>query len=170
MEPEQLFYMLLKAEDEADVDAILMDQGYLVDDESIWSPFGGVENNFSTVGNQQADATGALVDKLINGIDAILMAQCFNSDISPESVDAPQSMSAAVERFVGVREGRLDGIDARQRTSLAEKFDLRLVAVGDKQSPCYLLTDRGEGQTPAMFPKTFLSLTEPCTCAIRPST
>ena len=160
MEPEDLFYKLLKAEDEAEVDAILLDQGYLVDDESIWSPFGGVENNFSTVGNQQADATGALVDKLINGIDAILMAQCFSNGISPESAEAPQNMGAAVERFFGVREGRMDSIDAKQRTALAEKFDLRLVAVGDKQSPCYLLIDRGEGQTPAMFPKTFLSLNE----------
>ncbi len=160
MEPEDLFYKLLRAEHEADVDAILLEQGYSDDDESIWSPFGGVENNFSTVGNQQADATGALVDKLINSIDAILMAQCFSNNVSPESTQAPQSMGEAVERFFGVREGRQDSIDARQRTALAEEFDLRLVAVGDKESPCYLLTDRGEGQTPAMFPKTFLSLNE----------
>ena len=160
MEPEQLFYKLLKAEDEAEVDTILSDQGYLVDDEFLWPPLGGVENNFSTVGNQQADATGALVDKLINGIDAILMAQCFSQNVSPESAEAPQSMGEAVERFFGVREGRLDSIGARERTALAEKFDLRLVAVGRKESPCYLLIDRGEGQTPAMFPKTFLSLNE----------
>ena len=159
MKPEELFYKLLTAEDEAEVEVILSDQGYL-DDESLWSPLGGIENNFSTVGNQQADATGALVDKLINGIDAILMAQCFSQNISPESGDAPRSMSEAVERFFGIREGRLDSIDARERTTLAEKLDLRLVAVGRKDSPCYLLIDKGEGQTPAMFPKTFLSLNE----------
>ena len=44
MEPEQLFYKLLKAEDEAEVDTILSDQGYLVDDEFLWPPLGGVEN------------------------------------------------------------------------------------------------------------------------------
>ena len=158
MEPEQLFYKLLKAEDEKEVDAILSEEGYLVDDESLWSPLGGYENNFSTVGNQQADPTGALVDKLINGIDAILMAACFSQDVAPESTDAPQSMSEAVERFFKVRGGRLGSIDARTRTALAEEFDLRLVAVGSRESPCYLLTDRGEGQTPAMFPDTFLSL------------
>ena len=159
MEPEELFYKLLKAEDETEVDAILSDQGYLVDDESLWALLGGIENNFSTVSNQQEDPTGALVDKLINGIDAILMAACFSQDVSPESTEAPQSMGGAVERFFGVRGGRLDSIDARERTALAEKFDLRLVAVGRKESPCYLLIDKGEGQTPAMFPNTFLSLT-----------
>ena len=158
MKPEELFYKLLKVEDETEVDAILSDQGYLVDDESLWSPLGGVENNFSNVGNQQADPTGALVDKLINGIDAILMALCFSQDVSPESTEAPKSMGGAVERFFGVRGGRLDSISARERTALAEKFDLRLVAVGRKESPCYLLIDKGEGQTPAMFPDTFLSL------------
>ena len=158
MEPEQLFYKLLKSEDETEVDAILSTHGYLVDDDSLWLPLGGFENNFSTVGNQQADPTGALVDKLINGIDAVLMAECFSKDISPESEKAPQSMGRAVEQFCGVRDGRLDGIDARQRTGLAERFELRLVAVGRKESPCYLLIDKGEGQTPAMFHKTFLSL------------
>ena len=102
MEPEQLFYKLLHAEDETEVDAILLDRGYLVDDESLWSALGGFENNFSTVGNQQAEPTGALVDKLINGIDAILIAACFSQGVSPESVDAPQSMGEAVERFFGV--------------------------------------------------------------------
>ena len=88
MEPEQLFYKLLKAEDETEVEAILDDQGFLVDDESLWCPLGGFENNFSTVGNQQADATGALVDKLINGIDSVLMAACFSEDIcrSPQKL------------------------------------------------------------------------------------
>ena len=157
MEAEQLFYNLLKAEDETKVDTILSDQGYLGDD-SMWLPLGGIENNFSTVGNQQADPTGALVDKLINGIDAVLMSECFSTGVSPESAEAPQSMKEVVERFFGVRDGRLDGIDARERTSLAEKSELRLVAVGSKESPCYLLIDKGEGQTPAMFPDTFLSL------------
>ena len=157
MEAEQLFYNLLKAEDETKVDTILSDQGYLGDD-SKWLPLGGIENNFPTVGNQQADPTGALVDKLINGIDAVLMSECFSTGVSPESAEAPQSMKEAVERFFGVRDGRLDGIDARERTSLAEKSELRLVAVGSRESPCYLLIDKGEGQTPAMFPDTFLSL------------
>ncbi|MFQ5872206.1 MAG: hypothetical protein ACE5JL_00190 [Dehalococcoidia bacterium] len=158
MDPKTLVYLLLEAEDESGVDAVLSDAGYLTDDESIWIPLGGYENNFSTVGNQQSDPTGALVDKIINGIDAVLMAECFAQGLSPESPHAPQTMAAAVEQFFGVRGGRLDSISARERTSLAEGLQLRVIAVGSKDDPCYLLAENGEGQTPAMFPDTFLSL------------
>lgn len=158
MKAQDLFYSLLKAEDEADVESILSGAGYLDDDESVWLPLGGYENNFSTVGNQQADPTGALVDKIINGIDAVLMARAFSQSISPEGPDAPPTMADAVEKFCEVRGGRLDSLSARERTSLAEAFQLRVIAVGTKDDPCYLLIDQGEGQTPAMFPDTFLSL------------
>ena len=158
MKPKDLFYRLLRAEDEMEVDVILQDEGYLVDDEAIWAALGGYENNFSTVGGQHEDPTGALVDKMINGIDAVLMAQCFSSGVSPESYKAPQTMVEAVERFFKIRGGKLGSIDPTERTKLAETFGLRLIAVGSKESPCYLLTDKGEGQTPMMFPDTFLSL------------
>jgi hypothetical protein len=49
-----------------------------------------MENNFSTVGNQQTEATAAFVEKIINGIDANLMAQCFSENINPESGEAVQ--------------------------------------------------------------------------------
>ena len=160
MDSEQLFYDLLKAEDESEVDDILSDRGYLADDDSLWSPLGDIENNFSIVGNQQAEPTGALVDKLINGIDAVLMAACFSEGVQPDSSEAPRTMGDAVGRYFKVRDGRLDSIDARERTALAENCDLRLVAVGKKTSPCYLLIDRGEGQTPQTFPDTFLSLSK----------
>ena len=158
MDTETLFYKLLKAEEEVDVEAILSGAGYLDDDESVWLPLGGYENNFSTVGNQQADATGALVDKIINGIDAVLMARAFSQNISPEGSAAPPTMVDAVEKFFGVRGGRMESLSARERTRLAEAFQLRVIAGGTKDDPCYLLIDQGEGQTPAMFPHTFLSL------------
>ena len=160
MDSELLFYDLLKAEDESEVDDILSGRDLLVDDVSLWLPLGGIENNFSIVGNQQAEPTGALVDKLINGVDAVLMAACFGDGVPPDSSEAPRTMGEAVERFFKVREGRLDGIAARERTALAEKCELRLVAVGKKTSPCYLLIDKGEGQTPWMFPETFMSLSK----------
>lgn len=156
MKSQDLFDLLLKAEDETAVDGALLSAGYLVDDESIWMPLGNEENNFSWVNNQNANPTGALVDKIINGIDAVLMAECFSQGISPEGPNAPQTMAAAVERFFGVRGGRLDGLSAHERTALAERFQLRVVAVGSKEDPCYLLIDKGEGQTPASFPDTFL--------------
>src|SRR5260370_38831637 len=65
-------------------------------------------------------------------------------------------MSEAVGRFYGIKDGRLDSLDSKQLTALAER--IYVVATGGKTSPCYLIVDSGEGQTPNRFPDTFLSL------------
>jgi hypothetical protein len=156
MDAETLFYRLLKAEDETEVDGILQQAGYLNDDPDIWQPFGEYEMNFNLIGNQQADPTAALVEKVINAIDAVLMSENFKRGIDPESQQAPQSMVEAVETFFGVRDGRLENLLAKQQTALAD--NIHLIAVGAKKSPSYLIIDRGEGQTPDAFPETFLSL------------
>ena len=155
-EQATLFERLLRAEDESDADEFLRRAGYGLENGNAWFPLGGMENNFSTVGNQQTEATAALVEKIINGIDANLMAECFREGIDPEGFDSPVTMAAAVEQFFDVRGGLLANLGAQRRTELAKR--LHLVAVGDKASPCYLVIDSGEGQTPQAFPDTFLSL------------
>lgn len=156
MNPAELFDKLVQAETEDAVEAILRNAGYMGDDESMWQPLGAFENNFAAVGNQQSDPTAALIEKAINGIDAVLMAKCFELGIDPEGPDAPATMAAAVEQFFSVRDGRISNLDARQRQQLAD--NIHLVAVGSKTNPNYLIIDRGEGQTPAKFPDTFLSI------------
>ena len=151
-----LFEQLLKVENENEADAILKRAGYGLDNESAWRPLGDMENNFSTVGNQQTDATAALVEKIINGLDADLMAECFRAGIDPEGPAAPRTMSEAVQQFFSVRDGLLGNVDAKRLTELAS--NVNVVAVGEKRSPCYLIVDGGEGQTPNTFPDTFMSL------------
>ena len=151
-----LFEQLLKAESEDKVDAILKRAEYGLENESAWQPLGGMENNFSTVGNQQTEATAALVEKIINGLDADLMAECFRANVDPEGPEAPRTMAEAVKQFFGVRDGLLSNVDPKKLTELAS--DLHVVAVGEKSSPCYLIVDGGEGQTPETFPDTFMSL------------
>ena len=80
----ELFTRLLQFEDEAEVDELLNALGYALNNDNVWKPLGDMENNFSTVGNQHAEATGAFVEKLINGIDALLMEECFKHGIDPE--------------------------------------------------------------------------------------
>jgi hypothetical protein len=152
-----VFKALLRAESEGQVTRILAQ--FDLDDLSHWQPLGGIENNFSTAGNQHADATGALVEKIINSIDAKLMAGCFAAGLDPEGGHAPSSMLEAVERFLGVKHGRLGDLSSKQQTALAEE-SIHLVAVGPKEEPCYLIIDTGEGQTPRSFPDTFLSLSK----------
>ncbi len=156
MDNFRLFDALLHAESEDEVESILKGGGYLTDDPRIWHPLGGMENNFGAVGNQQSDATGALVEKIINAIDSMLMAECFAHNIDPESPQAPQSMTEAVELFFKVRDGKIDNLGTDEQRKLAE--NINLVAVGSRTNPNYLIIDKGEGQTPAKFPDTFLSL------------
>ena len=151
-----LFEQLLKAESENDAAEILDRAGYGLDNESAWQALGDMENNFSTVGNQQTEATAALVEKIINGLDANLMAECFRAGVDPEGPEAPRTMADAVQQFFGVRDGQLSNVDTKRLTELAS--NLHVVAVGEKSSPCYLIVDGGEGQTPNAFPDTFMSL------------
>lgn len=156
MDNAEILDALLHAENEVDVEKVLKRAGYGFDVESIWRPLGDMENNFSTVGNQHPEATGALVEKIINGVDAVLMAECFRAGIDPEGNTAPSTMTDAVQHFFKVKDGLLGNLDASSRTTLADK--IHVVAVGDKSTPSYLIIDRGEGQTPDSFPDTFLSL------------
>ncbi len=139
---------------EDEVSSALEKFGLLTAD--VWEPLGGTENNFSQIGNQHGEPGGAMADKLINGIDAQLLLACYRAGIDPESDEAPQTMSEAVERFFGVRGGRLGDLTSREQTALA--LGIRLVAVGSNKSPSYLAIDTGEGQTPRSFPDTFMSL------------
>ncbi len=154
---ERLFNELLRADNEQAVLEILQEY-CLLDNEHVWQPLGGIEleNNFSIVANQQDNPSGALVEKIINSIDAVLMAKCFTDGIDPESTDAPDTMAAAVDQFFNVRDGRVSDLTSRERTKLAQA--IHLVAEGSKKDPSYLIVDTGEGQTPASFPSTFLSL------------
>jgi hypothetical protein len=145
---------LLKAETEAEVTAVLTEFGLM--DPRHWKPLGGIPNNRSIVNNQQQDPTGAFVEKIINCIDAILTKECFIRKISPDSPQAPQTMVAAVEKFFRIRDGNLVNLIGEDRTRLVE--NIQVVATGERSEPSFLVIDKGEGQTPARFEDTFLSL------------
>lgn len=153
---EKLFYRLLKAETEQGLDNILEEEKLLSDDPSVWRPYGNMANNVFTIGNQQSEPTPAFVEKIINSIDAVLMAECWKLGIEPESPQAPRNMAEAAEKFFGIRSGRLENEPTANRTKLAD--NIHIVAVGSKEEPNYLIIDRGEGQSPEQFPDTLLSI------------
>ncbi|MCW3999907.1 MAG: hypothetical protein NWE93_06685 [Candidatus Bathyarchaeota archaeon] len=154
---QSLCMNLAKAESEQEVIAILKDVG-LWDSEEFWSNYGGTENNFSVIGNQQSAPDSALVEKLINSVDALLMKECLRRGISPVSAQAPNSINEAVHQFFNVSQGNLANISVGSRRELAR--NISFVASGKKDKPCYSIVDLGEGQTPNKMPSTFLSLTK----------
>jgi hypothetical protein len=145
---------ILNADNEEQVIAILTHYG--LDDEDLWCPLGGIENNLSIVGNQQSSPTTALVEKLINSIDSLFMLKCRLNGIDPESSDAPQDMFHAADEFFGVKGGDIAVLPPAERARLAE--NVQLIATGGRRDPCYTIVDSGEGQRPEDFPTTFLSL------------
>lgn len=151
----QLCHDLLVAETEEQVIEALKAYG-LWERRDVWRPYGDISNNRGVVSNQQSSPVAALVEKLVNSIDALLTSECRRKKIDPTSPQAPSTMQAAVEELFGVKGGRIHTLDAHARTSIAEK--IQLIASGSKSEPNYLIIDDGEGQNPSDFPNTFLSL------------
>jgi len=146
---------LLHADSEAEAIAILKDAGYW-DDPSVWRDYGDSESNYSTIGNQQGRPEAAIVEKIINSVDARLMNACLESGIDPTSDCAPRSITNAVNKFFSGTSGSL-----REWTSTIRRQEaqyITLAATGEKKNPCITIADCGEGQTPSMVPETFFSI------------
>ena len=75
MDYKQLCLSLVKAESEEEVINILKEAKYW-DEPRVWQYYGNNENNYSDIGNQQSSAEAALIEKIINSVDAVLMREC----------------------------------------------------------------------------------------------
>ena len=162
MNNKDLALKLAYCDNEDDVISALCEAG-VWNDSSRWRPFGDVENNWSTIGNQQSEAEAALVEKVVNSIDAMLMKECLKRGIQPDSDAAPKSIAEAMETYFQIRGGKLQDLTAGERTSLAKS--VVLAATGYKPTegsgyPCITIADRGEGQTPKRMPETILSISK----------
>lgn len=155
METQEMCLSLVRSETEEAIIQTLQQIGYW-DDPKHWKNFGDDENNYSVIGNQQSRPESAIVEKLINSVDATLMRECLIRGINPENGQAPASINAAMTQFFGVFNGDLGSLDSTTRSKLAD--GIGLIATGEKMNPNYIIYDKGEGQTPAMLPNTLLSL------------
>ncbi|MDC0309299.1 hypothetical protein OAL72_00965 [bacterium] len=152
---EQFCLQLIHCESEKAVEKLLRSKGYW-DDEKAWKNYGDNENNFSIIGNQQSRPEAALVEKIINSVDSVLMANCLKDGIDPECSAAPKTMKDAVAQFLCIPNGSISNLAPRNRTPVAE--NIKFIATGGKAKPNYIILDKGEGQTALTLPKTILSL------------
>ena len=162
---KELFVKLLHADYEKQVIDILKAER-VWDNRSLWRLFGDNENNYSTIGNQQAKPEAALVEKLINSVDARLMLECLLRGINPEGPKAPKSIREAVAVFFenhpnpqNPLAGKISQWTGTQRLDVAQ--GITFVATGARAqvgNPCFTICDAGEGQTPERMPETLLSL------------
>ena len=158
---KQLFMDLQQADTEEQVIDQLRTHGYW-DNPDAWRNFGDREDNFSTIGNQSSSPDAALVEKVINSVDAVLMGECALAGIQPNSPEAPQSITEAVAQFFrGDRSkarslGDISNWDNEQRRQVSNR--ITLAVTGARSNPSITITDNGEGQTPDSMPTTLLSL------------
>ena len=155
MHLKDLCLSLVQCESEEQIISLLKKENYW-DKEENWQYFGGDEGNYSIIGNQQSKPEAAIVEKIINSVDAILLGECLKKDINPESKEAPQSINDALVKFFHIDDGKLTNITARERSHLAE--NILFISTGQKTVPNYAIVDKGEGQSPARLHDTILSL------------
>jgi hypothetical protein len=164
-EAKGLCLNLIRANSEEEVISLLKNVGYW-DNADVWRFYGDYENNYNTIGNQQSRPDAALVEKLVNSVDARFMNECLIRGINPEGSSAPQGIQEAVALFfdsapVGKTSlaGRIRDWPDSKRTEVAR--GITLAATGSKPgsgSPCFTIVDAGEGQTPEQMPYTLVSL------------
>jgi len=152
MESKNLFYQLYNASTEEELDTILSGNSLFQNKEN-WKPLGGNENNFGVIENQQSNPIAALIEKITNSIDAILMKRCYEEGIDPRSPEAPQSMEEAKQQFF---ERARDWDLAGSRKAQAE--NIQIIADGPRMNTSLTIYDNGEGQHPEKFEDSFLSL------------
>ncbi len=161
-EVKQLCIDLIHADTEEQVIALLT-KANLWENTSLWRDLGDNENNYAVIGNQSSKADAALVEKVVNSIDARLLDECRKIKIDPQSDKAPPSIRHAVAQFIEKSAhpekestGKISEWSPSQRTEVARA--ITLAATGTRTNPSYTIVDSGEGQTPDAVPETFMSL------------
>lgn len=165
-EIKNLALSLVKADSQDEVIDLLKTAG-LWDAPESWRLYGDRDGNFATIGNQQSSPESALVEKIVNSVDARLMNECLKRGIAPDTVSAPQSIREAVRRFVEGKDsgadtgGTVQTWDTGKQLAEAQFITLAVTGYGPRMGsgrPCITIVDCGEGQTAKRMPETFLSI------------
>ena len=149
---EKLFKELYSADTEDEIDRVIKADPETFKQEN-WCPLGGNENNFGIIENQQSNPIAALIEKITNSIDAVLMRKCLEAGIDPKSKESPKSMEEAKAKFFeNHKTWDLSSFRKRQSESI------QIIADGPRRNTSLIIYDDGEGQHPENLEDTFLSL------------
>ena len=165
MNSQEVCMRILRAESEQSVNDII-DSVPELSNASNWCPIDGRDTNFNVVTNQASTGGKALTELCTNMVDAVLMKHAQRKGINPNGPDAPKSVIEGVRDLVqlrGARSGDLSEVDdKRYLQEFAEKNLVIGVTGGTRREEelCFTFVDNGEGQHPADFEDTFLSLSK----------
>ncbi len=122
--------------------------------EAQWRPLGDRENNFSTV-HITADPGDALVERVTNGIDALI-----ERAVALQGMTGLATPREASEHLFNIPAGRLANLDTTRRKELAQHLRVTARGSGEARRPTIVVEDHGIGQHPSDFPNTLLSLNQ----------
>ena len=89
-ESTEIFQSLYSASTESDVDKILDRFQSVLCNSKNWYPLDNNESNFGIIENQQSSPIAALIEKITNSIDAILMRRCYELVLTPNHLGHPE--------------------------------------------------------------------------------
>ena len=143
---QRAFQLVAELEVAAWLDAVVAEVGGVS-----WLPLGGIPNNVHTI-EVASDPALALVERPINGIDALLdLAARERGETAPTPHEGAR-------RWFEVSSGGLAKMSQRARAALAGKLRVTMSESGDGGRPTITVQDAGTGQHPDDFADTLLSL------------
>lgn len=151
---KDILLKLIKATTQDEVTALIESHPFF--SKCKWVPYGNQANNAGTIKAQAPEPVGALVEKITNGIDAMLIRACWDNKIDPSSATAPQSQYDAIKKFFGEKVADFNLTDKEVR-DIAFKT-VRIIGEGSAEKSTISIVDFGEGQHPLDFADTFLSI------------
>lgn len=154
MNQVELFKALLGATRTAEVNAALSAFESTTQDVQ-WLPVGR-ENNKGTI-EASSDPGRSLIERLTNGIDAVLEDEFVRHKGKPEC----QSPRDAAQAWLGVPAGGLSELSTKDRQRLADRVSIQIrEGDGEPNQRLIIVEDRGTGILPEFMPATILSLSE----------
>jgi hypothetical protein len=139
------------AEAQSILDAFLVEHGSTVR----WDPVGGRDNNRGVI-EVSGDPGRAIVERLTNGIDAVLEDEHESHGGKPDC----RSPQEAAMTWLNVPPRGLGGLSPVQRRALAQRVTVAVLPGGGIQSRTVDVRDYGTGISAADMPRTILSLNE----------
>jgi hypothetical protein len=155
MSIEDFYQAIILAENINDIQSAV-DEFEVVNRKAIkWVPVGGRENNRGII-DVSRDTGRSLVERLTNGIDAILELEHEQHQGIPDC----RSPKEAAVAWLNIPDGGLSELSPARRRSIGQKVSVTVKPGEGKHSRVVELRDFGIGLKPEQMPSTILSLNE----------
>lgn len=155
MDSTSLFQMLLESSTSNEVSAAVNAFVMANRERAAWAPIGGKENNRGPI-EISADPGRSLVERLTNGIDAILEAEYDRHRGIPDC----RSPRQAATTWMDVSERGLSDMTPAQRQAIAKRIIITLSQGSGREKRLVEVRDLGIGLAPDEMATTILSLNE----------